>query len=111
MRSDCASSPTRGSRFVGLLSMITTRVLGSSLLEQEEAKSARPTIASSHRRLGIGDLSQYGGATGSGGRRHVRRAAIDGLIGQKRECRCFFRARRQSEFIGVTKAQAQGSQL
>src|SRR5271157_448828 len=34
MRSDCASTPTRGSRFVGLLSMIMTSVLGSGLRAQ-----------------------------------------------------------------------------
>src|SRR5437660_955027 len=35
MRSEYASSPTRGSRFVGLLSMIITRVSGSGLPPQE----------------------------------------------------------------------------
>src|SRR5678810_348562 len=48
MRSDCASRPMRGSRLVGLLSMIITRVLGSGLLEQEirrkQAEQARTRI-------------------------------------------------------------------
>src|ERR1700694_2249791 len=35
IRSDWASRPTRGSRLVGLLSMIITKVSGSGLLEQE----------------------------------------------------------------------------
>src|SRR5438876_10722681 len=35
MRSEYASSPTRGSRFVGLLSMIITSALGSGLPLQE----------------------------------------------------------------------------
>ena len=43
MRSDWASSPTRGSRFVGLDSMITTSVLGSGLREQEVKTSAKIT--------------------------------------------------------------------
>src|SRR6185437_7195432 len=48
MRSDCASRPMRGSRLVGLLSMIITRVLGSGLLAQEisrkQAAQARTRI-------------------------------------------------------------------
>src|SRR5882724_7543 len=39
MRSDCASRPTRGSRLVGLLSMIITRVLGLGLLAQERVRA------------------------------------------------------------------------
>src|ERR1035441_6206809 len=39
MRSDCASIPTRGSRLVGLLSMIITSVLGSGGWEQERRGS------------------------------------------------------------------------
>src|SRR5438046_7836162 len=38
MRSEYASSPTRGSRFVGLLSMIITRVSGSGLPLQERRR-------------------------------------------------------------------------
>src|SRR5271169_5685264 len=42
IRSDCASIPTRGSRFVGLLSMIITRVLGSGAGEQEREDNKNP---------------------------------------------------------------------
>src|SRR5499427_10495594 len=41
MRSDCASIPTRGSRFVGLDSIIMTSVLGSGLDEQERTGKTR----------------------------------------------------------------------
>jgi len=42
MRSDCASIPTRGSRLLGLLSMIITSVLGSGAREQESRGSSSP---------------------------------------------------------------------
>src|ERR1700682_6617432 len=42
MRSDCASIPTRGSRFVGLLSIIITSALGSGGCEQERSGSKHP---------------------------------------------------------------------
>ena len=45
MRSEYASIPTRGSRFVGLLSMIMTSVLGSAGWEQESnGNTAAPNI-------------------------------------------------------------------
>ena len=51
MRSDWASIPTRGSRFVGLDSMIMTSVLGSGLVEQEtRAKSREVRQQSKERR-------------------------------------------------------------
>src|SRR2546427_594681 len=43
MRSEEASIPTRGSRLVGLLSMIITRVRGLGLLPQESKKGASPS--------------------------------------------------------------------
>src|SRR6266436_8162598 len=42
MRSDHASIPTRGSRFVGLLSIIISSVLGSGACEQERRGSTHP---------------------------------------------------------------------
>src|ERR1700693_2429800 len=42
MRSDWASIPTRGSRLVGLLSMIITSVLGSGGCEQEIRGNTHP---------------------------------------------------------------------
>ena len=47
MRSDCASIPTRGSRLVGLLSIIITSVLGSGACEQERRGSTTPAVTSS----------------------------------------------------------------
>src|ERR1700674_417669 len=44
MRSDHASIPTRGSRLVGLLSIIMTRVLGSGGCEQESRGSRHAPI-------------------------------------------------------------------
>src|ERR1039457_6790944 len=46
MRSDCASIPTRGSRLVGLLSIIITSVLGSGACEQERRGSTTPAVTS-----------------------------------------------------------------
>src|SRR5271165_1733121 len=55
MRSDCASIPTRGSRFVGLLSIIITSVLGSGACEQESrgsnAAANKKTLVISRRRV------------------------------------------------------------
>src|SRR6267143_7237672 len=45
MRSDHASIPTRGSRLVGLLSIIMTSVLGSGAWEQERRGSRHPPIS------------------------------------------------------------------
>src|SRR6478672_2541060 len=51
MRSDWASRPTRGSRLVGLLSMIMTRVFGSGLLEQERVAASRIMKATEFKAL------------------------------------------------------------
>src|SRR4249920_3632620 len=42
IRCDCASCPMRGSRLVGLLSMIITSVLGSVRREQERENKIAP---------------------------------------------------------------------
>src|SRR5580658_3893979 len=44
MRSDCPSSPTRGSRFVGLLSITITSILGLGACEQERSGKVPATI-------------------------------------------------------------------
>src|SRR5882724_1770942 len=141
MRSDCASSPTRGSRFVGLLSMIITSVFGSGLPEQESAAARKATEASARnilnkpvipsegagplaRRdksrdlllarslsLSIRDLSQDRRAPGSGGGRHIRWSPIPRLERHQRERRCFLGFGGQSEFIRSTDLQPQGSKF
>ena len=128
IRSDCASSPTRGSRLVGLLSMIITSVLGSGLLEQE-SENARTTVTRTnlgHKchvipREGAGALARRGESRDlgfdralrsrirdfpqdrrplcPGSGRHIRRPPVPGLKRQQRECRRFLRLGRQSEFV------------
>src|SRR2546430_17712538 len=89
MRSDCASSPTRGSRFVGLLSIIMTKVSGSALPEQERLVKIRSAAKIPPKALRaflrIRNFSQYGGgllARRPGG---VRRATLSGSICQANE--------------------------
>src|SRR5579859_827217 len=45
MRSDCASMPARGSRFVGLLSMIITKAPGSGRRAHPESNNASKSAA------------------------------------------------------------------
>src|SRR5271155_5887973 len=52
MRSDCPSMPTRGSRLVGLLSMIMTSVERSSGCEQESSGNRKAASKSRSFRLG-----------------------------------------------------------
>src|SRR5271163_4170811 len=97
MRSDCPSVPTRGSRFVGLLSMIITSVLGSGAWEHERRGSRhaarknnvmgrgardRPT-ARVRLASGIGNLSQDCRAFCSRGRGHVAGSSMPGLVREK----------------------------
>src|SRR5207302_220366 len=129
MRSEYASSPTRGSRFVGLLSMIITRVSGSGLPPQ--AKRGRsekrpdriravPTHARTHpsktakggapilplgcapaaRSSRIRNLSQYRWPLSAGRRRDIRRPTIPSFVRQQSEGSGFFCFGRQSEFVG-----------
>ena len=64
MRSDCASTPTRGSRLVGLLSMIITSVLGSGLREQParnnttETQRHREKVSKTRRRMQANDVTE-----------------------------------------------------
>src|SRR5438552_7548698 len=114
MRSDCASVPTRGSRFVGLDSMIMTRVLGSGRCVQERSPSTatamiagpandqRPTTndnrpVAERRRLRIRYLAQDGRLPGAGSRRKIRRLAMPRLVSEHREGDGFFGLGRKSE--------------
>ncbi len=49
MRSEYASIPTRGSRFVGLDSITITSVLGSALLEHEGREAIKAKAAKAER--------------------------------------------------------------
>src|ERR1700731_2631867 len=104
--------PTRGSRFVGLLSMIITSVLGSGLEEQERREMlmrAMSPIWTSAGRIAtrllrrasrIRNFPQDRWALGTGCGGNVRRPAVPGLVGQEREGGCLFGCRGQSEFVG-----------
>ena len=61
MRSDWASIPRRGSRFVGLLSMIITSVSGSGFRAQVERKTHSPTREQEPGRPSPGATSSEGG--------------------------------------------------
>src|SRR5580692_12276460 len=128
IRSDCASSPTRGSRLVGLFSITMTRVLGSGFVEQDSRGTRRIRSIKDHvgtsahgcalaamRRKDflscIRDLSQNRRSFSAGGRWHIRGLTIPCLKGQQSECRCFFRLRGQSEFVGRTNLQTKRPQF
>src|SRR5205814_10394124 len=109
MRSDCASMPTRGSRFTGLLSMIMTSVLGSGLRAQEVSKSPTTKKGTVARRIAaepssekdrnccgwvlllhIRNLAENRRPACAGGRGDIRRLAQPGLIGEYGEGDCLF---------------------
>src|SRR6266704_1533415 len=103
MRSDCASVPTRGSRFVGLLSIIITSVLGSACLPQEMQESNNkafnhkghkvprsvlfplrvPSCPLWLNMLSIGNLSQDCRPLGPSRRRNIRRLAAPSLVSEQ----------------------------
>src|SRR5580698_9527921 len=124
MRSDCASIPTRGSRFVGLLSIIITNVFGSGACEQESSGRDRPptsipkiVILSAARDLlfvcsrilssRIGDLSEDRCALGSRGRWHVTWPSMPRLVRKHGKCNCLLRLRRESELIRRMQADSE----
>src|SRR5579863_1360588 len=132
MRSDWASRPTRGSRLVGLDSMIMTSVLGSGREEQEKSGRSSAAMAASNarslharldwfapiQRLGrddnasrIGNLPEDGGALGAGGGGDVGRAAMPGLVGEHGEGDGFFGFRGQAEFVGEVQVNAERREL
>src|SRR5258708_39399990 len=94
MRSDGPSVPTRGSRFVGLLSMIITRVCGSGRCEQDRLQKLRKTPVRKRTILdtgfvkgasGIRDFSQYRRLLGAGGGRNVRGPLVPRFIREQGE--------------------------
>src|SRR5215469_8109146 len=97
MRSDCASVPTRGSRFSGLASMIMTSVLASGFLAQPARESNNVSARASLR---IGDFAQYRHPLCAGRARDIRWLAMPGVIGKDGEGYRFFGFRWQAELIG-----------
>src|SRR5271157_3729980 len=131
MRSDCASIPTRGSRLVGLLSIIITRVLGLGACEQESRVNTKPP--SSPKRiiilkkivilseakdlllararpaaLRIRDLSQDRRPLRSRSRRHIAWPPMPRLMRQQGKSHCLLRFRRKAEFIREMQFEPQG---
>src|SRR5215469_6227037 len=124
MRSDCASIPTRGSRLVGLDSMIMTSVFGSGLNEQERSgkSSARrkitrsgesatwgrrkPEAGSPKPQSRIRDLPQHRRPFRPRRRRHIRRPPVPSLVGKHRKRHSLFRLRRDSKLVGESNANA-----
>src|ERR1035438_7573153 len=120
MRSDCPSIPTRGSRLVGLLSIIITSVLGSGACEQERRGSSNPptknkklvilTLSEERGKdvllgcaraaaLRIRDFSQNRGPFRSRSRRNIAWTPMPRLIGEQGESDRFLRFRRKAELI------------
>src|SRR5215467_13593003 len=132
MRSDCASIPTRGSRFVGLDSIIMTSVFGSGLDEQERTgKTRKPKMTpTANRRTtdcgplvlrsegrglrseisGMRDLPQHRGPSRTRSRRHIRRPPVPGFIGQHSKRHRLFRRRRQAELLRESNPNAERCQ-
>src|SRR5208282_728063 len=124
MRSDCPSIPTRGSRFVGLLSIIITSVLGSGACEQESTGSIHiPTInnrlvilsgakdllvARSHpAALGIRNPSQDRRPLRPRCRGHIAWPPMPRLMRKQSKRHRLLRCRRKAELIGETQLDPQ----
>src|SRR5581483_670515 len=107
MRSDCASMPMRGSRLVGLLSIIITRVPRSGLPPQEKKAAQSVITKAMWAFLYIGGLAKNNRALCTCGGGNIRRLAVPGLVCQQGEGDSLFRFRRNAEFIRRTQAQAQ----
>src|SRR5436309_14437067 len=102
MRSEYASSPTRGSRFVGLLSMIITSALGSGLPLQErrgrnEKRTERVRAVLMHARTHPSKTAKGGAPTHS-----TRTHAAIAVLGSGPAARCS-RIRNRSEERRVGK--------
>src|SRR5258708_2734823 len=117
MCSDCASIPTRGSRLVGLLSMIMTSVLGSGAWEQESRGSTHPlsnnnkiVILSGAKDLlfpcsrtaasCIRNLPKDRRPRRARGRRYIAGPPMPRLVREQGESHCLLRFRRKAEIIG-----------
>src|SRR5271166_7029064 len=127
MRSDCPSIPTRGSRLVGLLSIIMTSVFGSGGCEQESDGSTPPStnnkivILSAARDLlsacsratasRIRNLPQDRRSPRSRSRRHIAGPPLPRLVSEQRKSHRLLRFRRQVEFIREMQADAERCDL
>src|SRR5713226_1005331 len=124
MSSDHASIPTRGSRLVGLLSMIITSVLGSGAWEQERRGSKHPltnatkiVILSGAKdlllacartaALGIRDFPQDRRPLRSRSRRHIAGPSLPRLMREQGKRHRLLRFRGKSEFIGEMQFDSQ----
>src|SRR5438270_4069613 len=126
-RSDCASRPTRGSRFVGLLSMIMTTVSESGRRAQEVANNRQSRAAQKTRLvrreinasaqstgpepLDIGDFAQNSRSHGSGCGGDIAGKMTPGLIREYGKCHSFLGFGGQSEFIALAETNLQGLEL
>src|SRR5271166_2635494 len=134
MRSDCASTPTRGSRLVGLLSMIITSVLGSGLRVQRvrsmKSPKTRPVIliavwslqrpneverslsfADPSSLLRIAHFAQNCGSLCPSCGSNVRRHPPPRLIRQQRKSCGFLRLGGQPKLVGGAHAHLQGCEF
>src|SRR5437764_15144910 len=111
MRSDCASIPTRGSRLVGLLSMIMTRVSRSCFPPQEQSWSKNPQRNNKKHLfalcfLHIRNLAQNYGPFCSGPEGNVRRQSVPVLVSEQREGYGLFGFGKDAKLGGGTQPQA-----
>src|SRR5579862_7415266 len=123
MRSDCPSMPTRGSRLVGLLSMIMTSVERSSGCEQESRGDRKLAVRITKIALGsdarglnlrvlcIRDLPQDRGTLCPCCRGNVRGTPMPRLVGQQGEGQSFFRIRRDAELVGKAQRDPESDQF
>src|SRR5882724_8557770 len=116
MRSEGPSVPTRGSRLVGLLSMIITSVWGSGRCEHDKLRTRRraqtvartlcvKTLADS--RLRIGDFPQHCGIPCAGGGGNIRGALVPCLVREQGEGGGLFCFRGQPQFVGSVDLQTE----
>src|SRR5437868_616226 len=100
--------PTRGSRFVGLLSMIITTSPLLGFREPETApRTASRTIPRTTTRTHssrIRDFAQDRGALRTSGGGNIGRFPVPGLEGKQSECDGLFGFGGQAEFVGQTQA-------
>src|SRR5581483_6154709 len=114
MRSEYASIPTRGSRFVGLLSMIMTTSSRAGFCEHDRfvpAIKAQIISRTTRCELRIGDLAQDRRTLRPGRSRDVGGIAVPGLEGEQRKGDGFLGLGRQAELIGKTQANPEFGKL
>src|SRR6202158_1061727 len=125
MRSDHASIPTRGSRLVGLLSMIMTSVFESGGCEQERRGSRHPPTnaikivilrgakdlllaRARAAALRIRDFPQDRRPLRSRSRRNIGSPPMPRLMREQGKSDCLLRFRRKAEFIGEMQFDPRG---